>query len=77
MSKPKMSGLKETLRFMSPVKAGMVFVAVKTSDSSGQWSGLSNVVHLEFRQPTTQTCNCSVKTSLETAICKDDFCELY
>lgn len=75
-SNPKMSGFKETLRFMSPVRVGMVFVAVKSCDDGEQWSGLSNVVHLEFRQPVTQAppvCNCPVKTSLETAICKHDF----
>ncbi|XP_062500051.1 calcium-activated chloride channel regulator 1-like [Corticium candelabrum] len=75
INKPKMSGLKELVTFSSPVKAKMVFVAVKTRDNN-QWSEISNVVHVSFKRlPNQVACTCPVKTKLKSAICTQDFGE--
>jgi hypothetical protein len=76
LSNPNEGGYSERAVFLSPVKADLVFVAIKTQDKSGQWSGLSNVVSLTFsqlNQPSRGSCNCKSRTSLKHAVCKHDF----
>jgi hypothetical protein len=77
LSNPVEGGYPESALFVCPLQANLVFVAIKSQDKSGQWSGLSNVVHLTFSQPPTeQTCTCKPKISLERAVCKHKFGEL-
>ena len=77
LGQPRMGGLKERAVFLCPLRADMVFVAIKTRDKSGLWSGLSNVVNLTFSYSDgpIATCNCKPKPSLEKAICKHNFGE--